>query len=157
MKLLRWPHSLTCENVLGSVNDCDICWQQDEVELEHTCMGDRHFLARLLLQLLHLQKLQTRLKNRKPHCKSKSLMCCNIRCQAAYGELQQRCGALTSEVERLRTAASPGPASGPRSVEALSGGDASTRLRQMHEQLAQQELQLTSARAENQVRPPRSC
>lgn len=74
--------------------------------------------------------------------------------QAAYGQLQQRCASLTSEVERLRasTMHSPGfAANGPRSVDG-AGGDASARLRQMQEQLAQQELQLTNARAENQAR-----
>ena len=82
-------------------------------------------------------------------------LACGTECmQAAYTELQQRCSSLTSEVERMRESASrsPGMSNGPRSVEGAAGGDASARLRQMHDQLAQQEVQLTSTRAENQVR-----
>jgi hypothetical protein len=80
--------------------------------------------------------------------------------QAAYAELEQRCGSLTSEVQRMRQDATRSPAmpNGPRSTDTAAGGDASARLRQMHEQLSQQELQLTSARAETQVRPvPDRC
>lgn len=67
--------------------------------------------------------------------------------------MQQHCQSLDSEVKRLRDTAarSPGTApSGPSSVDNMAG-DASARLRQMHAQLADQELQLTSARGEIQV------
>jgi hypothetical protein len=74
--------------------------------------------------------------------------------QAAYGELQQQYGGLGNEVKRLRETAARSPgASGPPSVD-QTAGDAATRLRQMHAQLAEQELQLTSARAEIQVPLP---
>lgn len=69
--------------------------------------------------------------------------------QVAYAELQQHAGSQEQELTALRTARSPGGGgSGPHSAD----GSASSRLREMHGQLAQQDSQLASARAENQVR-----
>lgn len=69
--------------------------------------------------------------------------------QAAVTELQQHSGSQEQELAHLRTR-SPAAAvsSGPQSAE---NGGTSSRLREMHGQLAQQDAQLTSARAENQV------
>jgi hypothetical protein len=69
--------------------------------------------------------------------------------QAAYAELQQHAGSQEQELTMLRSARSPGrDGSGPHSGD----GSASSRLREMHGQLAQQDSQLASIRAENQVR-----
>ena len=68
--------------------------------------------------------------------------------QAVYTQLQQHSSSQEQELAALR-ARSPAAAasSGPQSTD----GGASSRLREMHGQLAQQDSQLASARAENQV------
>ena len=68
--------------------------------------------------------------------------------QAGYTQLQQHSGSQEQELAALRTR-SPAVAasSGPQSVD----GGASLRLREMHGQLTQQDSQLASVRAENQV------
>lgn len=150
MKLLRCLHPLRPERCIAICHEC--------VLIANTMMkliGRPPLSCEVAFcETYACRKMETRLKTmKKGWQRSESPSWCTAGVQAAYGELQQRCGALTSEVERLQR--SPAPATGPRSVDPTSGGDASTRLRQMHEQLAQQELQLTSARAENQVPPPR--
>ena len=68
--------------------------------------------------------------------------------QAGYTQLQQQSSSQEQEPAALRSRSPAVAASGgPQSAD----GGASSRLREMHGQLTQQDSQLTSARAENQV------
>ncbi len=68
--------------------------------------------------------------------------------QAAYTELQQHSSSQEQELAQMRTKSPAAVASsGPQSAD----GGASSRLREMQGQLAQQDSQLASTRAENQV------
>ena len=80
--------------------------------------------------------------------------------QAAYALLQQH---ASSQEQELAASRSRSPAAAVSSGPQSTDGGASSRLREMHGQLAQQDSQLAGARAENQVgdaahsRPRKLC
>lgn len=80
-------------------------------------------------------------------------LCAERRCswwgrQAATREAQARAATLAEQqAAGLRSPKGSG-------TPGMRAGDVNERLREMHSQIAEQELQLTAARAENQVPPP---